>query len=54
MVDKFLQTEGVAVKRNKLQLVGVAAMFTASKVDNGFPQFSLPLFSGLIVAPFLF
>ncbi len=52
MVDKFLQTEGVAVKRNKLQLVGVAAMFTASKVDNGFPQFYLPLFSGQIVALF--
>jgi hypothetical protein len=32
MIDKFLQTEGPAIKRNKLQLVGVAAMFTASKV----------------------
>lgn len=34
MIDKFLQTEGPAIKRNKLQLVGVAAMFTASKVEE--------------------
>jgi len=32
MIDKFLESEGLAIKRNSLQLVGVAAMFTASKV----------------------
>ena len=36
MIDKFLQTEGPAIKRNKLQLVGVAAMFTASKVTKDY------------------
>jgi hypothetical protein len=32
MIDKFLESEGLTIKRNRLQLVGVAAMFTASKV----------------------
>jgi hypothetical protein len=31
MIDKFLESEGLTIKRNRLQLVGVAAMFTASK-----------------------
>ena len=30
----FLQTEGYSIKRNKLQLVGVTAMFLASKVEE--------------------
>merc|ERR1711881_34985 len=34
VIDKFLQTEGYSIKRNKLQLVGVTAMFLASKVEE--------------------
>ncbi len=34
MIDKFLESEGLTIKRNRLQLVGVAAMFTASKVTT--------------------
>merc|ERR1712114_97032 len=34
IIDKFLQAEGFTVKRNKLQLVGVSAMFIASKVEE--------------------
>jgi hypothetical protein len=34
MIDKFLECEGLTIKRNRLQLVGVAAMFTASKVRS--------------------
>merc|ERR1711974_207790 len=34
VIDKFLQTEGYSIKRNKLQLVGVTAMFIASKVEE--------------------
>jgi len=34
VIDKFLQTEGYSVRRNKLQLVGVTAMFISSKVEE--------------------
>merc|ERR1712241_1267596 len=34
IIDKFLQVEGFAIRRNKLQLVGVSAMFIASKVEE--------------------
>merc|ERR1711962_411527 len=34
VIDKFLQIEGYSVKRNKLQLVGVTAMFISSKVEE--------------------
>jgi len=34
IVDKFLQSEGYSIRRNKLQLVGVTAMFIASKVEE--------------------
>jgi len=34
VIDKFLQSEGYSVKRNKLQLVGVTAMFISSKVEE--------------------
>merc|ERR1712200_308142 len=34
VIDKFLQTEGYSIRRNKLQLVGVSAMFIASKVEE--------------------
>jgi len=34
VIDKFLQTEGYSIRRNKLQLVGVTAMFLASKVEE--------------------
>jgi len=34
IIDRYLQQEGMHVKRNKLQLVGVTAMFLASKVEE--------------------
>jgi len=34
MIDKFLESDGVTIKRSRLQLVGVSAMFTASKVEE--------------------
>merc|ERR1719381_254424 len=34
VIDKFLQTEGYSVRRNKLQPVGVTAMFISSKVEE--------------------
>jgi len=34
MIDRFLQQEGMTIKRKELQLVGVTAMFTASKVEE--------------------
>jgi len=34
VIDKFMQTEGYSVRRNKLQLVGVTAMFISSKVEE--------------------
>merc|ERR1712013_769339 len=36
IVDRFLAIEGRSVTRSKLQLVGVAAMFLASKVEEVF------------------
>merc|ERR1712059_91979 len=37
IVDCFLQAEGLLLKRNQLQLVGVTAMFLASKVEEMYP-----------------
>jgi len=34
IIDKYLQSEGLTTSRNKLQLVGVSAMFIASKVEE--------------------
>jgi len=34
IIDKYLQVEGLTIRRNKLQLVGVSAMFIASKVEE--------------------
>lgn len=34
IIDRFLQVEGFTIRRNKLQLVGVTAMFVASKVEE--------------------
>merc|ERR1711990_630746 len=34
VIDKFLQSEGSTIRREKLQLVGVTAMFIASKVEE--------------------
>lgn len=34
ILDRFLQAEGSVIKRNKLQLVGVTAMWIASKVEE--------------------
>merc|ERR1712055_247352 len=34
IIDKYLQAEGLTIRRNKLQLVGVTAMFIASKVEE--------------------
>merc|ERR1712121_336272 len=36
IVDRFLAVEGLTITRSKLQLVGVAAMFLASKVEEGY------------------
>ena len=38
---RYLQAEGLTLKRNQLQLVGVTAMFVASKVG---PAFSFSLY----------
>lgn len=35
IIDRYLQVDGLLIKRNKFQLLGVTAMFTASKVRNG-------------------
>jgi len=37
IIDCFLQAEGLLLKRNQLQLVGVTAMFIASKVEEMYP-----------------
>lgn len=34
IIDKYLQVEGLTIRRNKLQLLGVSAMFIASKVEE--------------------
>jgi len=34
LIDKYLQVDGLLIRRNKLQLVGVTAMFIASKVEE--------------------
>merc|ERR1712002_500283 len=34
IIDRYLQTEGLHLKRNKFQLLGVTCMFTASKVEE--------------------
>ena len=33
IIDRFLQVEGLTLKRNRFQLIGVSAMFIASKVS---------------------
>jgi len=34
LIDRYLQAEGLTLKRDQLQLVGVTAMFTACKVEE--------------------
>jgi len=34
IIDQFLQLQGFTIRRNKLQLVGVSAMFIASKIEE--------------------
>ena len=34
IIDRFLQAEGLSLKRNRFQLLGVSAMFIASKVSS--------------------
>jgi len=34
MIDRYLMLDGMSMKRGKFQLLGVAAMFTASKVEE--------------------
>jgi len=34
LIDRYLQVEGLTLKRNKFQLLGVSAMFIASKVEE--------------------
>ncbi|XP_023320467.1 G2/mitotic-specific cyclin-B1 isoform X1 [Eurytemora carolleeae] len=34
IIDRFLQVEGLTLKRNRFQLIGVSAMFIASKVEE--------------------
>jgi len=34
IIDRYLQAEGLHLKRNKFQLLGVTCMFTASKVEE--------------------
>jgi len=36
IIDKFLQVEGTNIRKGKLQLIGVSAMFLASKVEEMF------------------
>ena len=36
ILDRFLEAEGASIKRCKLQLVGVTAMWIASKVEEMF------------------
>merc|ERR1711931_570148 len=37
VIDKFMQTEGYSIRRNKLQLVGVTAMFIAYQASEPIP-----------------
>jgi hypothetical protein len=34
ILDRYLSAEGLKVKRQKLQLIGVSAMFVASKYEE--------------------
>lgn len=34
IIDRYLQVEGLTLKRNRFQLIGVSAMFIASKVSH--------------------
>ena len=34
IIDRYLQVEGLTLKRNRFQLIGVSAMFIASKVSD--------------------
>ena len=34
IIDRYLQIEGLTLKRNRFQLIGVSAMFIASKVSD--------------------
>eukprot|EP00088_Acartia_fossae_P021780 TRINITY_DN2311_c0_g1_i1.p1 TRINITY_DN2311_c0_g1~~TRINITY_DN2311_c0_g1_i1.p1 ORF type:complete len:364 (-),score=66.05 TRINITY_DN2311_c0_g1_i1:175-1266(-) len=37
MLDRYMQFDGANVKKNRYQLVGVTALFTASKVEEMYP-----------------
>jgi len=37
MLDRYMQLDGCYVKRNRYQLVGVTALFTASKIEEMYP-----------------
>lgn len=37
LLDRYMQLDGRNVKRNRYQLVGVTAMFTASKIEEMYP-----------------
>lgn len=37
LLDRFMQLDGVQIKRSRYQLVGVTALFTASKIEEMYP-----------------
>eukprot|EP00088_Acartia_fossae_P023791 TRINITY_DN247_c0_g1_i4.p1 TRINITY_DN247_c0_g1~~TRINITY_DN247_c0_g1_i4.p1 ORF type:complete len:362 (-),score=63.11 TRINITY_DN247_c0_g1_i4:132-1217(-) len=37
MLDRYMQLDGINVKRNRYQLVGTTALFTASKIEEMYP-----------------
>jgi len=37
LLDRFMQLDGVHIKRSRYQLVGVTALFTASKIEEMYP-----------------
>jgi len=37
MLDRYMQLDGINIKRNRYQLVGVTALFTASKIEEMYP-----------------
>ena len=34
LIDRYLEVDGLMLKRSRFQLLGVTAMFTASKVNG--------------------